>query len=58
MPMTRHEHVGAGGGPILVAVAAKIKLMDTDTLRFELGKLLGTALVEVQGPKPEQEEQK
>ncbi len=56
MPMTRHEHVGAGGGPVLIAVAAKIKLMDTDTLRFELGKLLGSALVE--GPKPEQEEQR
>ncbi len=52
-PKHRVEHTGAGGGPILLAVAAKIKLMDTDELRGELGKLLGPSLVEVQGPKPE-----
>lgn len=52
-PKHRVEHTGAGGGPILLAVAAKIKLMDTEELRGELGKLLGPSLVEVQGPKPE-----
>ncbi len=51
MPMTRHEHTGPGGGPILHAVAAKIKNMDTEELRAELGKLLGSALVEVKDPK-------
>ena len=52
-PKHRVEHSGVGGGPILLAVAAKIKLMDTEELRSELGKLLGPSLVEVQGPKPE-----
>ncbi len=46
MPMTRHEHTGPGGGPILQAVAVKIKNMTDDELRAELGKLLGSALVQ------------
>ncbi len=44
MPMTRHEHVGVGGGPILMAVAAKIKNMNTEELRVELSKILGPAI--------------
>jgi len=46
MPMMKHEHTGPGGGPILAAVAQKIKLMDTGQLREELRKILGPALVE------------
>ncbi len=45
-PKHRVEHTGVGGGPILLAVAAKIKNMDTDTLRSELAKLLGSTLVQ------------
>ncbi len=45
-PMTRHEHSGPGGGPILQAVAAKIKGMDTEELRVELSKILGPAICE------------
>ncbi len=45
MPMTRHEHVGVGGGPILVAVAAKIQKMSTEELRLELAKLLQPTIV-------------
>ncbi len=44
MPMTRHEHTGPGGGPILMGVMAKIRKMSTEELRVELGKLLGPAL--------------
>ncbi len=50
MPMSRMEHTGPGGGPILLAVAAKIQKMDTEELRVELGKLLGPGLVEVADP--------
>ena len=48
-PRHRHEHSGLASGPILLAVAAKIQKMDTEELRVELGKLLGSALVEIKG---------
>jgi len=46
MPMSRMEHTGPGGGPILMGVMAKIRKMSTEELRAELGKLLGSALVQ------------
>ncbi len=45
-PKHRVEHTGPGGGPILMGVVAKIRKMSTEELRAELGKLLGSALVE------------
>ncbi len=45
-PKHRMEHTGPGGGVILMGVMHKIKGMNTDTLRQELGKLLGPALVQ------------
>ncbi len=55
MPMTRHEHTGAGGGPILMGVMAKIRKMSTEELRVELGKLLGPALCIQSGEESEQD---
>ncbi len=55
MPMTRHELTGPGGGPVQIALLAKIKKMTDDELRAELAKLLGPTLIEVPAPKPEQD---
>ncbi len=55
MPMSRMEHTGPGGGPILMGVMAKIRKMSTEELRVELGKLLGPALCIQSGEESEQD---